>query len=237
VQFTRHASLIVFAALAVIMAIGAVLTALSAETAPPRPGAARSLVPHVVVPRAARREFTAAVPVHLAAWMLSGLFLGLVPTIIQDLFGLHGGLLNGASVFVLPETAAVAGFFLGRFTPRRTTLIGGVSVLAGTALVVGGVATEVLPLLWAGGLIGGAGFGASFSGAMRSITPLVQVHQRAGLFAAVYLVAYLSFGVPAIIAGQLVGPVGLLATVIGYGIAIILAASAGLVAQLRNART
>jgi MFS family permease len=237
VQFTRHASLIVFAALAVIMAIGAVLTALSAETAPPRPGAARSLVPHVVVPRAARREFTAAVPVHLAAWMLSGLFLGLVPTIIQDLFGLHGGLLNGASVFVLPETAAVAGFFLGRFTPRRTTLIGGVSVLAGTALVVGGVATEVLPLLWAGGLIGGAGFGASFSGALRAITPLAEMHQRAGLFAAVYLVAYLSFGVPAIIAGQLVGPVGLLATVIGYGIAIILAASAGLVAQLRNART
>ena len=50
VQFTRHASLIVFAALALIMAIGAVLTALSAETATFRPGAARSLIPHVVVP-------------------------------------------------------------------------------------------------------------------------------------------------------------------------------------------
>jgi MFS family permease len=196
VQFTQHASLIVFATLAVIMAVGAVVTALSAETATPRPGAARSLVPQVVVPRAARREFTAAVPVHLAAWMLSGLFLGLVPTIIQDLFGLHSGLLNGATAFVLPETAAVAGFFLGRFTPRRTTVIGGVSVLAGAALIVGGVAAGVLPLLWLGGLIGGVGFGASFSGALRSITPLVEMHQRAGLFAAVYLVAYLSFGVP-----------------------------------------
>ena len=232
VQFTRHASLIVFAALAVIMAIGAVLTALSAETATPRPGAVRSLVPHVVVPRAARREFTAAVPVHLSAWMLSGLFLGLVPTIIQDLFGLHSGLLEGATAFVQPEAAAVAGFFLGRFTPRRTTVIGGASVLAGTALIVCAVAAGILPLLWLGGLIGGVGFGASFSGALRAITPLVQLHQRAGLFAAVYIVAYLSYGVPAIIAGLLIGPAGLMATVLGYGVAIIIAASAGLVAQI-----
>jgi hypothetical protein len=35
--------------------------------------------------------------------------------------------------------------------------------------------------------------------------------------------------VPAIIAGLLVAPAGLLATVLGYGVAIILAASAGLV--------
>lgn len=236
VQFTRHASLIVFAALAVIMAAGAVVTALSAETAAPRPGAARSLIPQVVVPRAARRQFIAAVPVQLAAWMLAGLFMGLVPTIIEDLFRLHSGLLNGATAFVEPEAAAVAGFFLGRFTPRRTTLIGGVSILAGTALILGGVAAGILPLLWLGGVIGGVGFGASFSGAVRAITPLAEMPQRAGLFAAVYLVAYLSFGVPAIIAGLLVAPAGLLATVLGYGVAIILAASAGLAAQLRNTR-
>jgi hypothetical protein len=42
--------------------------------------------------------------------------------------------------------------------------------------------------------------------------------------------------VPAIIAGLLVAPAGLLATVLGYGVAIILAASAGLAAQIRNAQ-
>src|SRR5580692_10679397 len=117
------------------------------------------------------------------------------PALLQDLFGLHSGLLNGATGFVLPEAGAVAGFLLGRFAPRRTTVIGGVSILTGTALIAGGVAAGVLPLLWLGGLIGGVGFGASFSGALRAITPLVEMHQRAGLFAAGYLVAYLSFGV------------------------------------------
>jgi hypothetical protein len=86
-------------------------------------------------------------------------------------------------------------------------------------------------------MIGGVGFGASFSGALRAITPLVEIHQRAGLFAAVYLVAYLSFGVPAIIAGLLIGPAGLLATVFGYGVAIIFAPSAGQTAQIRNTGT
>ncbi|MFE4413307.1 MFS transporter [Streptomyces sp. NPDC056821] len=233
VQFSTHASIIVFTALAVIMAVGTAVAAFSAETVSTRPGAARSLMPHVSVPRAARREFVASIPVHMAAWMLAGLFMGLVPTIIRDLLGLHSGLLNGATAFTQPAAAAVAGLFLGRLTPRHTIIIGGAGVLLGTAVNMTAVATATLPLLWAGGLIGGVGFGASFSGAIRTITPLAQPHQRAGLFAAVYLVAYLSFGVPAIIAGLLIAPLGLPNTVLGYGVAIIAVAALGLLAQYR----
>ena len=61
------------------------------------------------------------------------------------------------------------------------------------------------------------------------------MHEQ-GLFAATYMVAHFSFGVSAIIAGLLVAPAGLLATVLGYGAAIILAASASLAARARNAR-
>ncbi|XUL91422.1 hypothetical protein ACQ86D_36405 [Streptomyces galilaeus] len=61
----------------------------------------------------------------------------------------------------------------------------------------------------------------------------MEPHQRAALFATLYLVAYLSFGVPAIIAGLLIAPLGLLGTVLGYGIAVLTAASVGLFAQYR----
>jgi hypothetical protein len=88
-------------------------------------------------------------------------------------------------------------------------------------------------LLWVGGIIGGVGFGASFSGAILTIAPFAQPHQRAGLFASIYLVAYLSFGVPAIIAGLLIAPAGLLGTVLGYGVAILVVAILGLLAQCR----
>jgi MFS family permease len=237
VQFSGHATAIVFTALAVIMVVGTGVAAFSAETVSRRPGATSALVPRVSVPRAARREFLASIPVHMAAWMLAGLFMGLVPTIIRDLLGLHSGLLNGATAFVEPAAAAVAGLFLGRLTSRRTVFVGGAGVLLGTAVIEAGVATGMLSLLWVGGVIGGVGFGASFSGAIRTIAPLVPPHQRAGLFASIYLVAYLSFGVPAIIAGLLIAPVGLQGTVLGYGVAILVAATLGLVAQYRvNAR-
>jgi MFS family permease len=126
---------------------------------------------------------------------------------------------------------------LGRFTARQTTLIGTLGVLTGATIIVTGVVAGVLPLLWIGGFFGGIGFGASFSGAVRAIGPLIAPHQRAGTFAAIYLVAYLSFGVPAIVAGVLAGvfdaSIGLLGTVIAYGVLIVLAAAAGLAAQLR----
>ncbi|MEU9289984.1 MFS transporter [Streptomyces sp. NPDC048275] len=233
VQFSSHATVIVFSALAVVMAVGTGVAAFSAETVSPRPGAARALIPRVSVPPAARREFLAGIPVHMAAWMLAGLFMGLVPTIIRDLLGLHSGLLNGATAFVEPAAAAVAGLFLGRLTARRTIFVGGAGVLLGTAVIEAGVAAGMLSLLWVGGIIGGVGFGASFSGAIRTIAPLAQPHQRAGLFASVYLVAYLSFGVPAIIAGLLIAPAGLLATVLGYGVVILAVAALGLLAQHR----
>jgi MFS family permease len=234
VQFSDHASALVFTALAVIMVVGTGFAAFSAETVSPRPGAMRSLIPRVSIPEAARREFLASVPVHMAAWMLAGLFMGLVPTILRDLLGLHSGLLNGATVFVQPAAAAVAGLALGGLTPRRTIFVGGAGVLLGTVVNMAGVGTATLPLLWLGGLIGGVGVGASFSGALRTITPLAQPHQRAGLFAAVYLIAYLSFGVPAIVAGLLIAPLGLLHTVLGYGAVIIAAAALGLLAQYRT---
>jgi MFS family permease len=236
VQFSAQASVIVFTTLAVIMALGTVAVVFSAETASPRPGALRSLVPDVRVPQQARSEFVAAIPVLTAAWMLAGLFLGLAPTIIHTLFDLHSGLLDGATAFIQPATAAIVGLFLGRFTTRRTIIIGTIGALGGAAVIVAGVVVGVLPLLWIGGFIGGIGFGASFSGSIRAVAPLAERHERAGLFAAIYLVSYLSFGVPAIIAGVLDSSIGLLSTVIIYGVAIIVAAGAGLAAQLRRSR-
>jgi hypothetical protein len=77
----------------------------------------------------------------------------------------------------------------------------------------------------------GAGFGASFSRALRIIAPLAEAHQRTELFAAVYVMSYLSFGLPVVIAGLLVSTVGIRSTTVVYGGAAIMAASVGLIWQ------
>jgi MFS family permease len=236
IAWAPRPSVLVFTVLAVVMVVAAVAVALSPETVPRRPGALASLVPRVAVPRAARTEFSAAVPVLVSAWMLAALYIGLIPTVLHGLFDRHDGLLDGITVFLEPGVAALAGILLAtRLSPRRTTVLGGVAVLAGAVLFLAGVALGVLPLLWIAGVVGGVGFGGSFSGALRTISPLALPERRAGLFAAVYLVAYLAFGVPAIVAGFLVGPLGLFVTVLVFTGVIAVGAVAGLLVQTRLA--
>jgi hypothetical protein len=236
VQFSDSASVIVFTSLAVIMVLGALVATFARETVTRQAGALRSLAPRVVIPSGAHREFAGTIPVLLGSWMLAALFIGLAPTIIRSIFHIDSGLVEGITVFIEPGIAAVTGFVLGVFSPRRVTLSGGVGVLVGTAIIVAAIGFEILPLLWIGGLIGGVGFGASFSGALRILGPFAQAHQRAELFAAVFLVAYLSFGLPAIVLGQLVAPLGLLTTVIGFGGVTLVAAAVGIAGQARLAR-
>jgi hypothetical protein len=158
--------------------------------------------------------------------------MGLMPTIVRELFHIHNGLTIGATVSVEPGSAAVVGLLLGRVSPRGTARLGGAAMIVGAVLVTIGVSTTTLSPVVVGGVIGGVGFGASYSGSLRTITPLAKPDQRAGLFAALFTVAYLAFGVPVIIAGQLIPRLGLLSTVFGYCVVTVVVAAAGLIAQL-----
>src|SRR3984885_1748679 len=236
VQFTGSPAKIGFATLAAVTFLGFGVASLSPETVSRRPGAMRALRPRVSIPRPAVREFVAAVPLQIAAWMFVGLFLGLIPTIIRGLFGIDSGLVNGATVFTEPGAAAVAGLFVGRISPRASARSGGAEIMIGAAVVLVAITVRVLPLLVLGGLIGGVGWGSAYSGTLRMLSPLAKSDQRAGLFAALFTVAYLAFGLPVIVAGQLIPPAGLSSTVIGYCAAIVGVGTAGLIAQLTMAR-
>jgi len=103
--------------------------------------------------------------------------------------------------------------------------------VTGTAVTLFSITTGLLPLFFVGSIIAGVGFGASFSGALRIISPLAEAHQRAELFAGIYVVSYLSFSLPVVVAGLLVSMAGIMATVVVYGGTVITAALAGLIWQ------
>jgi MFS family permease len=209
---------------------------LAIETAPSRPGATASLRPRVRVPARARRQFAAAVPALVGSWMMAALFMGLGPSILGAVFGIHNVGVDGATSSIEPLVAAVAAFLTGSLAAHQTLIVGTVSVIAGAALVIIATATGVLPLLLLGGAVGGVGFGATFSGALRALAPLAQAHERAGLFAAIFMVSYLAFGLPAIVAGQLVAPLGVLRVAAAFGAAIAVTAAIGLGGQVQLLR-
>ncbi|MDN4613566.1 MFS transporter [Leifsonia sp. F6_8S_P_1B] len=236
VQFTARPTTVVFATLAVLFVLGAIVVAAAPETVERRPGAVRSLIPRLVIPREARREFAGAVPLFVATWMLAGLFIGLSPSIMHGVFHLDSGLLNGAIVAVPPAVGALAGLVLTRVEGRLLTVWSMAAIVLGVVVAAAGIAAGLLPLLFAGATVAGAGFGAGFSAMLRILAPLAPNDQRAELFAAIFLVSYLAYGVPALAAGELIAVVGLLPTSLGYAAAIAVAAVIAFAVQAGRAR-
>ncbi|MDM4763296.1 MFS transporter [Galbitalea sp. SE-J8] len=223
---------LVFGSLAIVMVAGVIVAALSAETVTPVPGALASLRPHLAIPRAARGTFRRVVPTVLAAWMVPTLFIGLLPTVLAGVFGIHDTLVGGVISFLQPGAAAIAGALTGGRRARSMLVLAPALVAVGALGIILGIALVALPVLVLGGIVGGSGFGIGFSAALRELTPLAQPHERAGLFAGLYLVSYLAFGVPAVVATALVAPLGVLPVALGFGAVILLAAGIGLAAQL-----
>jgi cytochrome c biogenesis protein CcdA len=62
----------------------------------------------------------------------------------------------------------------------------------------------------------------------------VRPQERAGLFAAVFVIGYLAFGIPVVIAGQAADRIGLAQAVTAYVLVLIGVAVVGLLAESRH---
>lgn len=235
-QVSRDPETVVFTILGVVVLAGIVAVFLTRETIAPAPGAIRSMIPRIVVPRSARVEFAASVPVNIATWMLVALFIGLAPLVLRDVFHIPSGFLSAAAVAIQPAFAAISSLAFGRFDARKVTIAGGAIVFVGVAVVVCSFLIASLPLMLVGAAISGTGFGTSTSGPLRLLAPLAPAHERAGLFAAFYLLAYAAFGIPVVIAGFVIDSLGLQFTSVIYGVVVMVFAAIGFVSQLARLR-
>ncbi len=213
---TLHPITLVFGVLALIFVIGAMLLIFIPESMTKRAGAWNSMIPKVSVPANARLEFWRGVPVLIATWALGGLYLALAPFIIQHIFQVDNGIINGLSIATLAGVGAIAPSLLKRFALPKAAMIGMACILVGLLLIVFSISTLTLPLFFIATAISGIGFGGAFSAIVQRLAPIVDRHQRAELFAAIFVVSYLALSVPAMLAGFLVRPLGLSLTVMLY---------------------
>jgi predicted MFS family arabinose efflux permease len=230
-QLAPQPALTLWTVLIVIAALGTVIAALTPETATRKAGALRSLVPRIAVPHQLRRVFAASIAVNTAAWMTGALFLGLFPTVLRDVFQIDSPLLGGVGGLVAFGAGTAVSLLTGRMNAHRLMLLGSASAVIGAAAFVVSVVLGAFPLVWVAALFGGAAFGAGFGGTIRSLIPSAHPHERAGLFAAIYVVSYLALGVPAIVAGLFIAPVGATAVAAVYGLVVAIASAVGIAAQ------
>lgn len=227
---------VLFALVGALLVLGFVLTVFAPETTTRIPGVARSLIPNIVVPRGARSFFMRMLPILIAAWATGSLFLGLAPTVVHGLLHVDSGLIDGITGSIHGLSVCVGSIVFGRVAVPHALRGGAAGLVVGVGLIVVGILTATIALVWIGGVVEAFAFGAAFGAIFRGLAPLAPEHQRAGTFAAVYVAAYLALGIPAVIAGQLIAPLGLLPTILGWTVLIVALAAIGLVIQLRTPR-
>lgn len=206
----------IFGILAVLFPVGAACVFWIPETTKRRIGAWSSLVPRLSVATRARPVFVRGLPLLFVVWALCGLFIALAPSMMVQAFGIHNGLVNGLTVGVLCGVGAVMPTLLKSVRPATASLFGLSGVSVGILLLLASLETNSVALFFLGTAIAGAGSGTAFSAHVQTLVPLADGHERAELFAALFVVTYLSLSLPPIIAGFLIASFGLLQTVHGY---------------------
>jgi MFS family permease len=221
---------LVYLVLLVLSAIEAVVLWYMPETAQPKPGALASLRPHVSVPKQAWPVLAQVTPVTIASWALGGFYFSLMPSLVRVATGVTLPIVGGLVVAALTLSGALSVLSLRPIAAARILRGGIVALAAGVAITLAGVQAQLVWLMLVGTIVAGTGFGAAFSGTMRTVLPLAKADERAGLLSAFYAEGYLSFSLPAVMVGFAAPIVGLTKAAEVYGAAVIVMAVASLLA-------
>ena len=214
VQYLPAPTHLVYAVLGVIFVLQGIGVTLMTDTIAPARGALASLRPQLNLPAAARAPLLLALPILVASWSLAGFYGSLGPMLLRGMLGVNSALLGGLALFVLAASAGLAVLALQDRAPRELMTFGAAMLAVGVGVTVWSLSQHSLATFFAGTSIAGIGFGTGFQGAVRSIVPFAAPHERAGVLSIVFIVSYLSMGVPAIAAGVLVARHG---NILGIG--------------------
>ena len=214
----------------------AILIVWMPETTAKRPGALASLRPHIAVPPQAKRALLMVTPVNIAVWALGGFYLSLMPSLLREATGITSPFLSGIVVATLTLSGAAGVWLWREWHSRRILITGATCLIAGVVVTLAGTYTHQVAVMMIGTVIAGFGFGPGFFGAARTILPLAEPGERAGLLSAFFVQSYLAFSLPAILVSLFIPRLGLALATDVYGAAIIALALISLVATLISVR-
>lgn len=236
VQWLPAPQQLIYLVLLGLFALQAVGVAFMPETVTPKPGALASLRPQFAFPPAARRPLIAAAPAMIACWSMAGLYGSLGPALVHRITGSVNYVYGGGALFVLAASGAVAVLALQNTAPHTSMVTGTAALFTGVGLTLFAGDASSLGFFLAA-IVAGMGFGAAFQGALRSVVMVAGPHERAGVISVLFVISYVAFGGPAIVAGVLVVQTGdIMATSQYYGAAVMVLAAFALVAMVRQNR-
>ncbi|MEU1125311.1 MFS transporter [Streptomyces sp. NPDC005899] len=161
------------------------------------------------LPSEVRAVFGPAAIASFVGFALFGVFTSVSPAFLAEALAVSSHAVSGL-VVALAFFASIAGqAAVGPLGVRRSLPLGCALLLTGLALLAGALWWESLPLVVASALVGGAGQGLAFRGAVSAVAGASPGDRRAAVISTLFVVAYAGISLPVIGVGVLVGPVGL----------------------------
>ncbi|MFH8801184.1 MFS transporter [Streptomyces sp. NPDC017936] len=239
VRFAPVPTITVYAALIAVFAVQAIALVSTSETVRRRPGALRSMRPHLALPSAAAHALLRNGAGVVAVWALGGFYSSLGPGFTRLISPGGPEYAGGMVFFTLTAVAAPTVYFTRRMRADVSALLGSCAVIPAAVLTLGALHLAGPVLLFAGAALAGFGFGAVSQGALRAVVDSVPARKKGGTLASYYVLSYLAMSLPAIGAGALTAGFGLRAAALAHaGCVAVLAtvAVATLTAPLRSRR-
>ena len=153
-----------------------------------------------VPPELRRLYLVAAVPVSVV-FSVGALLLSLGALMVRELIHNSNAFVAGIILSVLTISLALTGRLLRNLAPHTSITLGSLLAAAALGLLQLTATTGSLTLFLLTGVVGGVAYALSFAGGLRLINHAAPAAHRSSLLAALYLAAYASQGVIAVLAG------------------------------------
>ena len=192
------------------------------------------------VPSTMRSTFVLAAICVIVSWSVGGVFLGLGGALAGDLLGRRDYLVTGLVVASLQGAAGVAQLVWNlRAGPerwRKGVVLGVVAIVPG--LLTASVSLEIGSVVGfvASTAVTGLGMGMLFLMGTTLVAQGAPAAVRGQVFSALYLVAYIALGVPAVIAALIAEKIGLVPAYHLLALVMVLGAAAASIAVARQTR-
>ncbi|WP_165662662.1 hypothetical protein [Oceanimonas sp. MB9] len=157
-------------------------------------------------------------PVNMAGWALCGFYLALMPSLSAGIMASEAAWQDGLLIFLLPFVGGIAAVTLRHRQAVTNVRVSCISMIIGLSMIVLGAWWHQAVWLLLGGIASGVGFGAGFLGTKKAMLARAPASQRSGVIALFYLLSYLPFSLPVILAGMGSQYAGLTSTTVGFSL-------------------
>ncbi|MFJ8079386.1 MFS transporter [Streptomyces sp. NPDC096205] len=161
------------------------------------------------LPAPVRAVFGPAAAASFVGFALFGVFTSVSPSFLAQSLDVHNRAVSGLIVALAFFASTAGQLAVGRVGVGRSLPLGCAALLAGLGLLAGALRWDLLALVVLSAVVGGAGQGLAFRGALSAVAEAAPADRRAAVVSALFVVAYAGISVPVIGVGLLVRPLGL----------------------------